>query len=85
MSTKHVQSDLGLFESFINTGTFPKQIAVIETFSKFRKIRDCACVQSAKFSKGHNRIDWHFYQLSTLKLNLGIFPSKYSSIVRLFI
>ena len=33
----------------------------------------------SKFSKGHNRIDWKFLQLSTLKLNLGIFPSKYRS------
>ena len=39
----------------------------------------------SKFFKGHNRIDWNFLQLSTLKLNFGIFPSKYRSIVRLFI
>ena len=42
---KHVWSDLGLFESFINTGTFPEQIAIIEMFSKFRKFPDCACSQ----------------------------------------
>ena len=33
----------------------------------------------SKFSTGHNRIDWNFLHLSTLKLNLGIFPSKYRS------
>ena len=44
---KHVRSDLGLFEFLVNTGTFPKQIAVIDTFSKFRKFPDCACVQRA--------------------------------------
>ena len=37
-----------------------------------------------KFSKGHNRIDWNSLRLSTLKLNLSIFPSKYRSIVLLF-
>ena len=42
---KDVRSGLGLFESFVNTGTFPEQIAVIDTFSKFRKFPDRACVQ----------------------------------------
>ena len=41
---KHVRSDVGPFESFVNTGTFPEQIAVIQMFSKFRKYQDCACV-----------------------------------------
>ena len=44
---KHVLSDLGPFESFVNTGTFPEQIAIIEMFTKFRKFPDCACLQSA--------------------------------------
>ena len=44
---KHVWSDLGPFESFVNIGTFPEQIAVIEMFSKFRKFPDCACLQRA--------------------------------------
>ena len=39
----------------------------------------------SQFSKGHNKKEWNFLQLSTLKFNLGIFPSKYRSIVRLFI
>ena len=34
---------------------------------------------NSKFSKGHNRINWNSLQLSTLKLNLGIFPSKFRS------
>ena len=51
-SQKHVRSDLGPFESFVNTGTFPKQIAVIETFSKFRIFSDCACVQRANSPRG---------------------------------
>ena len=42
-----VLSDLGPFESFINTGTFPMLIAIIEMFSKFRKFPDCACLQRA--------------------------------------
>ena len=42
---KHVRSDLGPLESFVNTGTFPEQIAIIEMFSKFRKFTDCACLQ----------------------------------------
>ena len=29
------------------------------------------------FSKGHNIRAWNSLQLSTLKLNSGIFPSKY--------
>ena len=44
---KHVHSDLGPFESFVQTGTFPEQIAIIEMFSKFRKFPDCACLQRA--------------------------------------
>ena len=31
----------------------------------------------SKLSKGHNTIARNFPELSTLKLNLGIFPSKY--------
>ena len=64
---------------------FLEQIAIVGMFSKFRKFPDCACLQRAKFSKGHNRIDWNSLQLPTLKLNLGIFPSKYRPIVRLSI
>ena len=39
----------------------------------------------SKFSKGYNYIDWKSLQLSTLKLNFGIFLSKYKSTVWLFI
>ena len=39
LSTKHVRSDLGPFESFVNTGTYPRHIAVFATFSKFRNSR----------------------------------------------
>ena len=42
---KHVRSDLGPFESFVNTGMFPEQIAIIEMYSKFRQHSDCACLQ----------------------------------------
>ena len=44
---KHVRSDLGPFESFVNIDTFPEQIAIIELFSKFRKFTYCACLQRA--------------------------------------
>ena len=47
----HVRSDFGLFESFFNTGTFPEQIAITEKFSKFRKLMDCACLQTANFPR----------------------------------
>ena len=30
---------IGPFESFVNTGMFPEQIAIIEMFSKFRNSR----------------------------------------------
>ena len=48
---KHVRSDFGLFESFVNTGTFPEQIAITENFSKFRKLQDCACLQTANIPR----------------------------------
>ena len=44
---QHVPSDLGPLESFVNSETFPEQIAIIEIFSKFRKFPDCACLQGA--------------------------------------
>ena len=31
----------------------------------------------SKLSKGRNIITWNSLQLSTLKLNFGVFPSKY--------
>ena len=43
----HVRSDLGPFESFVNT----EQITIMEMFSKFRKFPDCACLQWAKFPR----------------------------------
>ena len=49
---KHVLSDLGPFESFVNTGTFPEQIAIIEMFFKFRRFPYCACLQRANSSRG---------------------------------
>ena len=47
----HVRSDLGPFESFVKTGTFPEQIAITEMFSKFGKFPDCACLQRANFPR----------------------------------
>ena len=44
---KHVWSDLGPFESFVNTDTFPELITIIEMFSKFRNFPDSACSQRA--------------------------------------
>ena len=42
----NVRSDLGPFE-YLDTDTFPEQIAIIEVLSKFRKFPDCACLQKA--------------------------------------
>ena len=31
----------------------------------------------SKLSKGHSKVAWNSHQLSTLKLNYGVFQSKY--------
>ena len=53
---KHLRCDLGPFESFVNTGTFPEQIAVIEMFPKFSIFPDCACLQRANTPR--DIIEW---------------------------
>ena len=36
---------------FVDIGTFPEQIAITETFSKFRSFLDCACLLRANSTR----------------------------------
>ena len=50
-----IQVQLSLF---VNIGTFPEQIALIEMFSKFRIFLGCACSQRANSPRDIKK-DWN--------------------------